>query len=93
MRSPGRPKSARHVQQQQFWVNIARGLSSEDAAVRIAVSSAVGSRWFRDSGGLRSISLTPMSGRYLNFPERNEISILSADRRYHDCAARPWNDP
>jgi len=36
------------------------------------------SRWFRDSGGMPSISLRPLSGRYLSFSEREEIAILNA---------------
>jgi IS30 family transposase len=57
---------------------IANGLSSEDAAGRCGVSQAVGSRWFRESGGMPSISLEPVSGRYLTFTEREEIAILHA---------------
>jgi IS30 family transposase len=53
-------------------------LSSEDAAVSCGVSPAVGTRWFRQDGGMPSISLAPLSGRYLSFAEREEISILRA---------------
>jgi IS30 family transposase len=42
------------------------------------VSQAVGSRWFRDGGGMPPISLAPLSGRYLSFSEREEIAILHA---------------
>jgi len=78
MRSPGRPTVARREDRQRFWAAIARGCSSEDAAAQAGVSQAVGTRWFRDSGGMRSISLAPVSGRYLSFPEREEIAILHA---------------
>jgi len=78
--SPGRPSVARRVDRQRFWRAIARGVSSEDAAVAAGVSQAVGSRWFRDSGGMRSISLRPLSGRYLSFSEREEIAILYAQQ-------------
>jgi transposase, IS30 family len=44
------------------------------------VSPAVGSRWFRDGGGMPPISLAPLSGRYLSFAEREEIAILHAQR-------------
>jgi transposase, IS30 family len=44
------------------------------------VSQAVGSRWFRDGGGMPPISLAPLSGRYLSFSEREEIAILHAQR-------------
>ena len=42
------------------------------------VSQAVGSRWFRESGAMPSISLAPLSGRYLSFAEREEIAVLNA---------------
>src|SRR5919198_4377439 len=78
MRSPGRPPVSRREDQQRFWQAIARGLSSEDAAVSCGVSPAVGVRWFRQSGGMPPIRLVPPSGRYLSFAEREEIAILKA---------------
>src|SRR5512144_2641122 len=76
MRSPGRPTVARREDRQRFWAAIARGASSEDAAAAAGVSPAVGGRWFRDGGGMSTISQTPPSGRYLSFAEREEIAIL-----------------
>ncbi len=55
-----------------------RDPSSEDAGVAAGVSPAVGSRWFREGGGMPSIRLTPPSGRYLSFVEREEIAIMNA---------------
>ena len=78
MRSPGRPPVARREHRLRFWKAIAYGLSSEDAAVVCGVSQAVGTRWFRESGGMPSISLAPPSGRYLSFAEREEITVLKA---------------
>src|SRR5918994_2689171 len=78
MRSPGRPPVARREHRQRFWKAIARGLSSEDAAVSCGVSPAVGGRWFRQGGGMPSTSLAPLSGRYLSFTEREEITVLKA---------------
>src|SRR5215203_5483414 len=78
MRSPGRPPVARREDRQRFWKAIARGLSSEDAAVSCGVSAAVGGRWFRQGGGMPSTSLAPLSGRYLSVAEREEIAILRA---------------
>ena len=78
MRSPGRPPVARREDRQRSRAGIARGLSSEDAAVAAGVSQPVGSRWFREGGGMPPISLAPLSGRYLSFAEREEISILAA---------------
>jgi IS30 family transposase len=63
---------------QRFWAAIARGLSSEDAAVDAGVSPAVGVRWFREGGGMPSVALAPASGRYLSFAEREEVAILRA---------------
>ncbi|MDK1039751.1 MAG: IS30 family transposase [Actinomycetota bacterium] len=76
MRSPGRPPVRRDVER-AFWVKIAEGLSSENAAMACGVSGPVGSRWFRDRGGMPSIQLSPLSGRYLTFVEREEIALLN----------------
>jgi IS30 family transposase len=76
--SPGRPPVWQREQVQRFWVKIAEGLSSEDAALAVGVSSPIGSRWFREAGGMRPISVAPLSTRYLSFAEREEIAILKA---------------
>src|SRR2546425_6206481 len=75
MRSRGRPPVRRDVER-GFWVKIAEGLSSEDAALACGVSGPAGSRWFRERGGMPSIQLTPLSGRYLSFAEREDIALL-----------------
>ena len=80
MWSPGRPSTARREDRVCFWQAIARGVSSEDAAASAGVSQAVGSRWFRQAGGMPPISLAPLSERYLSFAEREEIAILHAQR-------------
>jgi IS30 family transposase len=82
LRSPGRPKAVRRDEQRGFWQLIAAGLSSEDAAVGAGVSQAVGTRWFREAGGMPPSTLAPSSkpasGRYLSFAEREELAILHA---------------
>jgi IS30 family transposase len=78
LHSPGRPPGWQREQAQRFWVEIAKGVASEHAAVSVGVASAVGTRWFREAGGMRPISLAPLSGRYLSFVEREEIAILRA---------------
>ena len=78
MRSPGRPPVARREHRQRFWAAIARGLASEDAAVEAGVSQPVGTRWFREAGGMPTVTQAPLSGRYLSFAEREEIAILHA---------------
>jgi IS30 family transposase len=80
MWSPGRPSVAGREDRVRFWQAIARGVSSEDAAAVAGVSQAVGSRWFRQAGGMPPIMLAPLSGRYLSFSEREEIAILRAQQ-------------
>jgi hypothetical protein len=77
MRSPGRPPVRREIEQ-AFWRKIAEGRTSEDAGVAVGVSGPVGSRWFRERGGMPSTSLDAPSGRYLPFAEREEIALLNA---------------
>ncbi|MEJ7788222.1 MAG: IS30 family transposase [Solirubrobacteraceae bacterium] len=84
MRSPGRPPNGRREHRQRFWAAIARGLSSEDAAVVAGVSGPVGVRWFREAGGMAPLPLAAPSGRYLSFAEREEIALLRAE----GCAVR-----
>ena len=80
MRSPGRPQINQRATKQEFWERIAAGLSSEDAAQACGVSQPVGTRWFREAGGMPSITLTLPSGRYLSFSEREEIALLRAQQ-------------
>jgi IS30 family transposase len=80
IRSPGRPTAGRREHRQAFWKAIARGLSSWDAAVDAGVSQPVGTRWFRENGGMPPHNLTPLSGRYLSFAEREEIALLRAQK-------------
>jgi len=75
MRSPGRPPVARREHRQCFWEAVARGVTSEDAGVEAGVSPAVGSRWFRECGGMPPSDFEPHTGRYLSFAEREEIAI------------------
>ena len=77
MRSSGRPPVRREIER-AFLARVADGLSSEAAAVACGVSEPVGTRWFRERGGVPSIELGPGSGRYLSFAEREEIAILTA---------------
>jgi Helix-turn-helix domain len=81
MRSPGRPTAGRREHRRRFWAAVAVGLSSEDAAAEAGVSVAVGVRWFREGGGMPSVTLAPLSGRYLSFAEREEIALLRAGGR------------
>jgi IS30 family transposase len=78
MQSPGRPPVARREDRQRFWAAIAKGLTTEDAGAAAGISPAVAARWFRQSGGMPSVSQAPLSGRYLSFIEREEIAVLRA---------------
>jgi transposase-like protein len=82
MRSPGRPKVAHRAQQVLFWRLIEKGVSSEAATVQVGASAPVGSRWFREAGGMPpsqySSSAQSLSGRYLCFEEREEIALCRA---------------
>lgn len=78
LRSPGHPPGWRREHVEGFWIEIANGATSENAAASVGLSSPVGSRWFREAGGMRPISLAPLSDRYLSFAEREEIAILKA---------------
>jgi IS30 family transposase len=78
--SPGRPPAAKRSELQQFWLGIARGMTSEDAALAAGLSQPVGTRLFREAGGMppamfRS-SAKPPSERYLSFAEREEIALF-----------------
>jgi hypothetical protein len=66
MRSPGRPPVWQREHRQWFWDLIAQGVTSEQAAVDVGVSQPVGTRWFREAGGMRDVSTAPLSGRFLS---------------------------
>lgn len=78
MRSPGRPPGWRREHKLRFWQAIVLGLSSERAAEAASVSPAVGTRWFREGGGMPTLGPVPLSGRFISFAEREEIAIFRA---------------
>jgi hypothetical protein len=77
-RGLGRPPAGRREHRVRFWEAIARGASSENAAVEAGVLPSIGVRWFRKGGGMPPLDLAPVSGRYLSFTEREEIAVLLA---------------
>ena len=79
MCSPGRPPVGRADHRRWFWEAIAEGASSEQAAAAAGVSGPVGVRWFREGGGMPTVSLVAPSARYLCFGEREEIALLRAE--------------
>ena len=82
LQSPGRPPVARQEHRRRFWSLVAEGRSSEDAAMAVGISQPVGTRWFREAGGMvpshLSRSSRPLSGLYLSFAEREEIALWRA---------------
>ena len=93
-RSPGRPPAGRREHRVRFWAAIARGLPTEEAAVEAGVSPAVGIRWFREGGGMPTVTLHPLSGRYLSFAEREEIAICAcADAGVREIARQTGRSP
>src|SRR5437868_7235467 len=74
----GHPTAGRREHRVRFWEAIARGASSEKAAVEAGVLPSIGVRWFRKGGGMPPLTLAPVSGRYLSFCEREEIAVLLA---------------
>jgi IS30 family transposase len=94
MPSPGRPGVSSREQRCRFWVLIAQGLSSEQAAASVGVSAPVGSRWFRHAGGMTPMLLVAVSGRYLSLAEREEIAVLRAQGAgVREIARRLGRDP
>ena len=74
------PPAVQREERRQFWAAITTGQTSEDAASVAGVSPAVGTRWFREAGGMPpagfASSAKPPSGRSLQFAEREEIVLL-----------------
>jgi IS30 family transposase len=87
MKSPGKPSHRREVEL-WFWREIAKGLSTEDAAAAVGVSSAAGVRWFRERGGMATLLRDPETCRYLCFAEREEIALLRAEGKGVRAIAR-----
>ena len=78
----GKPTAARYNEQRRFWAAIRVGRSSVEAAIAAGVAPDVGTRWFREAGGMppshRAAGAPALSGRYLSFEEREEIALHRA---------------
>jgi IS30 family transposase len=80
--------------QRAFWRLIAGGVTTEDAAAAVGVSTPVATRWFRHAGGMPPISLAEPTGRYLSFVEREEIALLKIqDHGVREIARQIGRDP
>ncbi|MFD8006403.1 hypothetical protein ACFV4J_46310 [Streptomyces mirabilis] len=73
MKSPGKP-SLRLDVQRLFWREIAKGLTSEEAAIVVSGSQAAGSRWFRERGGMPTFMLGPLTGAICRLRNGNRSS-------------------
>ena len=98
LRSPGRPPVGRREDRVQFWAAIARGLYPEAAVAVARVSWVVGTRWFRQAGGMPpthlAASAPPLSGRYLTFAEREQLALLRAQGHgVRECARQLTRSP
>ncbi len=108
-RSGGRPSAGRREHRVRFWGAIARGASSENAAMEAGVLPSIGVRWFREGGGMPPLTLAPVSGRYLSLLsgrrsqccslvvvgcERSRVSSVVHRRRSPgSCNAMPRSAP
>lgn len=98
LRSPGRPPVGRRADRVRFWAAIARGLFPERAVQEARVSWVVGTRWFRQAGGMPPTHLAPsapqLTGRYLAFAEREELALLRIEGLgVRECARRMGRAP
>ncbi|MEO7850621.1 MAG: IS30 family transposase [Rubrivivax sp.] len=92
--SIGRPNVARRETVLAYWRLIAQGATSEQAGIAVGVSPVIGARWFRQGGGMPFIDLTHLSGRYLDFHEREQIALLKAEGHcIREIARRLGRDP
>jgi transposase len=76
--SPGRPTVAWREDRVRFWAAIATGVLTDEASKAAGVSAPVGYRWFRHAGGVNPQLSTTVSGRYLSFVDREDITLLRA---------------
>jgi UvrD-like helicase C-terminal domain len=89
--SPGRPPVAGRDERRRFWAVIAAGVRSEDAAIEVGVSQAVGARWFRKAGGMPPSmfgqSAKPLSGRIFRLRSGRRSRFFG--RRATPCRRSP----
>jgi transposase, IS30 family len=66
----------RRDQQRLFWCLVRDGVTTEDAGLQLGVSVSAARRWFRESGGMPPLPLSPPArgpGSRLNIEERELI--------------------
>ena len=88
----GRPRLPRYLER-EFWRKVAAGLTTEEAAVVVGVSPHVGWRWFREGGGMATLTLAEPAGRYLSMAEREEIAVLRGQHGVREIGRRLGRPP
>ena len=79
--------------EREFWLLIAKGVSTEAAASAVGVSVTVGNRWFRDGGGMPTLELSEPTGRYLSMAEREEVAVLQGRVSVREIARQLGRSP
>jgi IS30 family transposase len=88
----GRPRKSREVER-AFWRLVSVGFSTESASALVGVSKACGTCWFREGGGMTTLDLRPLRGRYLSMAEREEIAVLRGQVSVREIARRLGRAP
>src|SRR5579875_1183812 len=84
MGRPGAPRSVRV----EFWELVRAGVAPRDAAARAGTGKGW-QNWFRQAGGVKANGTFPVSGRYLQPADREEIALgLAAGDSLRVIAAR-----
>jgi hypothetical protein len=60
--------------ERRFWQEVRAGRSVAAAADAVGGSDSAGKRWFRNGGGMPTMSLAEPSARFLSMAEREEIA-------------------
>jgi transposase, IS30 family len=83
----GRPGAPRPVRV-EFWELVRAGVAPREAAVRAGTGKGW-QNWFRQAGGVKANGMCPVSGRYLQPADREEIALgLAAGDSLRVIAAR-----
>src|SRR2546421_3835562 len=72
----GHPPAGRREHRVRFWEAIARGASSEKAAVEAGVLARICVRGVCKGGGMPPLPLAPGAGGYLSFCEGGGVAVL-----------------
>jgi IS30 family transposase len=89
----GRPKFPK-LFERLFWARIRAGAGVEDACKEAGVSVRWGREVFREAGGVNPTRVAAPAGRYLSWPEREELAALAhAGHGVREIARRLGRDP